>query len=285
MTMQELGASGDHFPTMKTAIGFENRVVVVTGAGTGLGYAIASAFGLAGAKVAVNDLTADRVERACASLTTAGIECRGYPADVRDASAVAAFIDAICDDLGAPEIVVANAGLYPNSSFLELSEAEWDRVIDTNVKGVFLVCQAAARAMVNARRAGQFIIISSGAANRATWGWSHYCASKAAVVMLSRAMALELGEHGIRVNSLLPGYIDVDEGNADLAESYREMARAAAPLGRAGTPADVADAVLMLASPQAGFISGAAVTVDGGASAGPVHLRPAGVPASAPSAE
>lgn len=93
-------------------------------------------------------------------------------------------------------------------------------MLDTNVKGVFLTCQTVARVMVAAERPGQLVVISSGAANTAIWGWSHYCASKAAVVMLTRAMALELGEHGIRVNAMLPGYVDVPEGGAPLASAW-----------------------------------------------------------------
>jgi NAD(P)-dependent dehydrogenase (short-subunit alcohol dehydrogenase family) len=116
-------------------------------------------------------------------------------------------------------------------------------------------------------------VVSSTAAERAFWGWSHYCASKAASAMLARAMALELGGHGIRVNAVLPGYVDVDEGGRHLSPAYREAARAAAPLGRSGSPDDVARAVLLLASPLAGYVSGASLVVDGGASAGPVGLR------------
>ena len=111
-------------------------------------------------------------------------------------------------------------------------------------------------------------------AQRAIRGWSHYCASKAAAVMLARAMALELGTHGIRVNAVLPGYIDVAEGGRHLSPAYRESARTASALGRAGTPEDVARAVVMLASPLADYVSGAALVVDGGASAGPIGLRP-----------
>lgn len=262
---------------MENAQSLRDQVVVITGGATGLGFSIASAFGRAGARIALNDLTQDRVDQACARMDSSGIVCRGYPADVRDGSAVADFMQAVQRDLGTPDVVVANAGLYPNKPFLELSEEEWDRVLDTNVKGVFLTGQAAARAMVEAGRPGQIIVMSSGAANRATWGWSHYCTSKAAVLMLAKAMALELGTYGIRVNAILPGYIEVDEGGAHLSAAYRSSARTANALGRAGTVEDVAEVALMLASPGAGFVTGAAIAVDGGASTGQVGLRPAGV--------
>jgi NAD(P)-dependent dehydrogenase (short-subunit alcohol dehydrogenase family) len=221
----------------------------------------------------VNDMTVERVEVACKPLRQQGGLCRGYPADVRDSAAVSACITAVEAELGTPSIVVANAGLYPNTPFLEMSEAEWDRVIDTNLKGVFLICQTAAQAMVRAGSGGRMIVVSSTAAQRVTWGWSHYCASKAGASVLTRAMALELGVHGIRVNAVLPGYIDVEEGGQHLSAAYREEAREAAPLGRAGTVDDVARAVLLLASPLADYVSGASLVVDGGASTGPVGLR------------
>ncbi len=253
---------------------FAGQTILVTGAATGLGYAIAEQFGRAGAAVAINDLTDERVERACARLSSQGVVCRGFPADVREGAAVRRMVEQVSAALGVPDIVVANAGLYPNTPFLELSEEEWDRVLDTNLKGVFLTCQAVARAMISAGRQGCLITISSGAANAAYWGWSHYCTSKAGVVMLTRAMALELGAHGIRVNAVLPGYIDVEEGGAHLDEAYKAAARAAVPLGRAGTPDDVARAVMLLASPLAGYVSGAALAVDGGSGAGRAGVRP-----------
>jgi NAD(P)-dependent dehydrogenase (short-subunit alcohol dehydrogenase family) len=221
---------------------FSGEIALVTGAATGLGFAIAHAFGRCGAAIALNDLMEDRVEAACERLRQESIACRGYMADVRDVGAVSALITAIEDEMGAPSVAVANAGLYPNTPFLEMSEAEWDRVIDTNLKGVFLICQSAARSMVGAGKAGRIIVVSSTAAQRAVWGWSHYCASKAAAVMLTRAMALELGVHGIRVNAVLPGYIDVADGGRHLSLGYREGARSAASLGRPGTPEDVARA-------------------------------------------
>jgi 3-oxoacyl-[acyl-carrier protein] reductase len=258
---------------MQARIDATGEIVLVTGAATGLGFAIATAFGEAGATVALNDLDPDRVDRAAAKLADRGIHVLGVAADVRDGAAVRLMIERVRGEAGVPTIVVANAGIYPNTPFLDLGEDEWDQVMATNLKGVFLTCQAAARAMVGAGTGGHIVVVSSTGALRALRGWSHYCTSKAGVVMLARAMALELGEHGIRVNAVLPGYIGVDEGGRHLAPGYRETAEAAAALGRPGRPEDVADAVLLLASSLAGFVSGAAVAVDGGASAGPRFLR------------
>jgi 3-oxoacyl-[acyl-carrier protein] reductase len=247
---------------------YAGQVVLVTGAATGLGFAIAEGFGKAGATVALNDLSPERVSSATESLERMGITCGGFPADVRDGMAVRTMVDAVVARFGAPDVTVVNAGIYPNTPFLEIAGDEWQRVIDTNLTGAFLTCQAAALAMVAARKHGQIVTIASGAANTAFRGWAHYSASKAALVMLSRSMALELGEHGIRANSVLPGYVDVPEGGEHLDDVYKRDARLASPLGRPGTPEDVANAVLLLASPLAGYVSGATVSVDGGAGAG-----------------
>lgn len=259
---------------MELTIDFTGETVLVTGGATGLGFAIARAFGAAGARIAVNDLSLDRAQRACDTLAGEGIVAVPVAADVCMQPAVETMIAELIAQLGVPDVVVANAGVYPNTPFLDLTEREWDAVIDTNLKGAFLTCQAAARAMVADGRAGRFVLMSSGAALSAYWGWSHYCASKAAVAMLARAMALELGPHGIRANAVLPGYVDVDEGGRHLDEAYKTAARASSPLGRPATPEDIANAVLLLASPQAGFVSGATLSVDGGSGAGPAGLRP-----------
>jgi 3-oxoacyl-[acyl-carrier protein] reductase len=254
-------------------IGFDNQVVLVTGGATGLGFAIATAFGRAGAHVALNDRSIERANAACERLLNLEIDCRPFAADVRDAQSVASMIDAIEQQFGPISVAVANAGVYPVSSFLEMSEDEWDRVIDTNLKGVFLTCQAVARRMVRLQRPGTLITLGSGAANHAIWGWSHYCASKAGVVLLTKTMALELAEHGIRANAVLPGFIDVAEGGATLCQEYKERARAGIPLGP-GKPEDIANAVVLLASPLAGFVTGTTLVVDGGSSAGKFGLRP-----------
>jgi len=254
-------------------IDFTEQVVLVTGGATGLGMAIATAFGNTGARVALNDVSQSRAAAACERLRAAGITCRDFPADVRDADQVRRMIADVEGGMGPIDVVVANAGVYPVSSFLDMSVDEWDRVLDTNLKGVFLTCQAAAKSMILHGRAGRIITLSSGAANHAIWGWSHYCASKAGVVLLTKAMALELAEHGIRANAVLPGFIDVEEGGAHLSEEYKDRARSGIPLRR-GEPADIANAVLLLASPLAGFVTGTTLVVDGGSSSGKVGLRP-----------
>jgi len=261
---------------MTVQFSFAGQVTLVTGGATGLGLAIATAFGRAGATVALHDLTRERAEAACATCRAQGLACHPYAADVRDGAAVAATVAAIVRDLGRLDIAVANAGIYPNTPFLDLAEAEWRRVIDTNLTGTFNTCQAAARAMVRAGRGGRIIALSSGAANSAIWGWSHYGASKAGVVLLTKGMALELAPHDIRVNSILPGYIDVPEGGQHLAPDYKDRARGTVPLGRPGTPDDIANAALLLAAPLAAYITGTTLVVDGGSSAGRVGLRPVG---------
>lgn len=255
-------------------IDFTGQTALVTGAATGLGLATARALGLAGARLVVNDLTPERAAEAARALEAEGIACAGFAADVRDAAAVERLAGDAERAFGGIDIFVANAGLYPNVPFLEMTEGEWDRVIDTNLKGTFLACQAVARRMVAAGRGGRIVTLSSGAANAAFWGWSHYCTSKAGVVMLTKAMALELAPHDIRVNSVLPGYIDVPEGGGHLSEEYRVAARGNNLRGRAATPEDVANAIVLLCSPLADFVDGTTLVVDGGASAGPARMRP-----------
>ncbi|HET7034886.1 MAG TPA: SDR family NAD(P)-dependent oxidoreductase [Thermomicrobiaceae bacterium] len=258
---------------MPVTVDFAGEVALITGAATGLGFAIAGALGRAGATVALTDLSRERVDAAVAALREQEIAAQGFAADVRDAGAMAGVVDEIGARLGRLDVAVASAGIYPNTPLLQLTPEEWDRVLDTNLKGAFITCQAAARLMIAGGRGGRIVTISSGAANHAIWGWAHYSASKAGVVALTRALALELAPHGIRANAILPGYIDVPEGGRPLSETYKEAARRGIPLRR-GEPADIANAVVMLASPLAGFVTGAALSVDGGSSAGRAHLRP-----------
>jgi 3-oxoacyl-[acyl-carrier protein] reductase len=247
---------------------FAGQTVLVTGGGTGLGLAIARTMARRGARIALNDISPDRLDRARRDLESKGVNVFTVAADVRDQHAVNDMVASVVEHNGSIDMLVANAGVYPVSRFLDMPEHEWDNVLDTNLKGTFLTCQAVARHMIQAVTRGRIITISSGAANAAITGWAHYCTSKAGVVMLTRAMALELASHGIRVNSILPGYIDVEDGGRHLSERYKAEARAGIPLGRPGTPEDVANAVALVASERAGFITGAAIPVDGGSSSG-----------------
>jgi NAD(P)-dependent dehydrogenase (short-subunit alcohol dehydrogenase family) len=179
----------------------------------------------------------------------------------------------VATNLGTPDVVVANAGIYPNTPFLEIAEEEWDRVLDTNLKGAFLTCQAGAALMKKAGR-GCIVTVASGVAVNVLPGWSHYSASKAGVVALTRAMALELGADGIRVNGVMPGYFEIGAGGSHLDEHYKEMAASLNALRRPGATAELAAAVLLLASHLASFVTGVVLPVDGGSSVGKIGLSP-----------
>jgi NAD(P)-dependent dehydrogenase (short-subunit alcohol dehydrogenase family) len=188
---------------------FTNDVVLVTGAGAGIGFAIAKAFHDAGARVALGDFREAALTWAATRL---GNSPRVYTrtVDVRDARSTAEFFEGAERALGSVTVAAANAGIYPNTPVLEMSTEEWDRVMETNMRGVFLTCQAAARAMVARGTRGKIITLSSGAALSGRQGASHYCASKAGVVMFTKVLALELAKHHINVNTIAPGLIEVD---------------------------------------------------------------------------
>lgn len=248
---------------------FRDHVVLVTGAGAGIGQGIARAFHAAGARVALGDVREPAVTRTAAELGT-GVFARVV--DVRDAGSVGGFVEAAEKALGPVTVAVANAGIYPNSPVLDMTVEEWDRVMETNMRGVFLTCQAAARRMVAAGTAGKIITISSGAYNSGRVGAAHYCASKAAVVMFTRVLALELAGRHINVNCIAPGLITVNSEASPISREYIDALLKSIPWGRAGLPADIANAALFLASPYAEYMTGEVLAVNGGTSAGRAFL-------------
>jgi 3-oxoacyl-[acyl-carrier protein] reductase len=247
---------------------FDDRVVLVTGAAQGIGLAIAEAFLRAGARVVLNDRTPERVQIGIESLSAWKAKIHAGPADVARRDEVMGLVDGAVDAFGQLDIVINNAGLYPVTPVLDLTEEEWDQVQDVNLKGTFLVSQAAARHMVRRGEGGQIVNIASGSYKTARLGCAHYCASKAGVVLFTQVLALELAPHQIRVNAIAPGLIEVPESLTPVTSDYAAATLNVIPWGRLGKPEDVAGAVLMLCSEHAGYVTGAVLSVDGGLSAG-----------------
>jgi len=184
-------------------------------------------------------------------------------ADVSQPGGVGAMVKTVVDALGPPEVLVNNAGVFPRASFLDLEEREWDHVLDINLKGSFLCAQAVARALVAAKRSGAIVNISSSAVRGDPRG-VHYSASKAGIVGLTRAMALALAPHGIRVNAIAPGLTDTAQpryGNTEeqIAARAREI-----PLGRIAQPEEIARVAVFLTTAEAGWITGELIHVNGG---------------------
>ena len=253
-----------------------SRVALVTGGARGIGRGIVEAFAADGAAVVVVDRDGEEAERVAGELRDGGAAALAVPLDVREAGAVSAMVERALGRFGRIDVLVNNAGIYPNTPVLEMAEAEWDAVFDVNVKGAFLVSQAVAAAMVARGEGGRIVNISSGAAVSGRPGAAHYCASKAALNMFTKVLAIELAPHDILVTAVAPGLITVP--GADLTGEYVERLIAMTPVKRPGQPSDIANAVLFLASPASSFITGTILGVDGGGLAGrplPLSRRPA----------
>lgn len=241
------------------------KAALVTGAASGIGRAIALALAREGASVGINYTGGDELAQATAKeITDIGSNTDLFEADVRVKSEVGAMFDAFLDRFSKLDILVNNAGVMRNTPFIEVTEAEWDEVIDTNVKGYFLCGQRAARSMVG-RKQGKIINISSTRQIQAWPGNSHYCTSKGAIYMLTRSMALELGPLGIRVNAVSPGTIETDLNRGTLNDpEFRQRRVERIPVGYIAQPQAITSAALFLASDEADFVNGASIMVDGG---------------------
>jgi 3-oxoacyl-[acyl-carrier protein] reductase len=244
------------------------RNVLVTGAGGGIGAAIAERFAAAGDRLVLVDLRPAELSTVAQQLRADhGTEVAELPGDLADAG----HAEGLVGRAGAVDVLVNAAGIYPATPLLEMTAATWDRVQDVNVRAALLTTVAFGRTHVAAGTTGTVVNISSGAATRARPGAAHYATSKAALEMLTKACAVELGGHGIRVNAVSPGFVTVDSDANPVTESYA-AAVSVNPLGRRGEPREIADAVFWLAGPEAGWITGAVLRVDGGSAAGAAGL-------------
>ena len=249
----------------------DERSILITGAANGIGRAIASRFAAAGCRLVLLDLQAQDLERAADALRNTGTDVLALPCDVRDASQIQAAVDQTVQRFGRLDVAVSNAAVYPNTAVVNMEEAEWDLVLDTNLKGSFLVTRAAARQLVKQGSGGKLCLIASGAYSSARRGASHYSASKAGIVMLAKTLSLELAEHRINVNVVSPGLVAVGT-RPGVSEQYKQVLLQTIPWGRAGTPEEIAQVVFFVCSPEAEYLTGSVLSVDGGSSAGRNHL-------------
>jgi glucose 1-dehydrogenase len=238
------------------------NVVAVTGAGSGIGRATAAAFAAAGARVVVSDILPARLEETSALIRAAGHECRTVVADVARREDVDRLV-AACLELRGLDVMVANAGVSLDRPFLDVTEQDLDTTFAVNLKGVFFCGQAAARAMISSGRGGCIVNVGSIYGDNAAAGCAAYAASKGGVKTLTKVMALELGQYGIRVNAVAPGFIRTAMNPMDDPDEERRIA-ATVPVGRVGGPDDIADVVCWLASDEARYVDGQTVFVDGG---------------------
>jgi len=251
---------------MSSARTLDGRIAIVTGGAMGIGYAIAEDLARRGASIAVAD-RAD-AEAAAARLAKAGHRALGVAVDVSDEAAVAAMAAAVERAFGRIDVLVNNAGIYTTLKprpFEEVDVAEFRRVMDVNVMGTFLCCRAVAPAMKR-QGAGRIVNISSGVAFKGNPLMAHYVASKGAVVSLTRALATELGPHGVLVNSVAPGFTLSDgvERNPDLVAGVKEPSLRGRVVARSMVPADLVGAVAFFAAADSAFITGQTLVVDGG---------------------
>ena len=240
------------------------KVALVTGAQQGIGKAIALAYGREGASVVINYLDNQAAAEEIASqIRTLGQRAVPMAGDVARAADVRRMVEA-GESLGGIDILVNNAGIFPRVEFLDMTEVQWDEVLNVNLKGTFLCTQAVAQKLVERGRTGAVINLASSAAFRSSPRGVHYVASKAGIVGVTRATALELAPYRVRVNAIAPGTTDTAQPRYGMSEEELQAAGRQVPLGRMGTPEDVADLAVFLASEEARHITGQTLHVNGG---------------------
>lgn len=240
---------------------FKGQIALVTGASRGIGRAIALGLAERGVKV-LGTATTEAGAQGITEALAAYEGCKGLVLNVTDAAGVDAALDAIIKEHGALHVLVNNAGITRDTLAMRMKDDDWDAVIDTNLKAVFRLSRGVMRPMMK-QRYGRIVNITSIVGASGNPGQANYAAAKAGVAGLTRALARELGSRNITVNCIAPGFIDTDMTKA-LSEEQHAALKAQIPLGRLGQPQDIADAVAFLASPQAGYITGVELHVNGG---------------------
>ena len=238
----------------------KRKTALITGAGQGIGRGIAVRLARDGYNIAIADINLNNLAEAAQEISALGVSVLKIEADVSSAHDVQHMIQATVDEFESLDVLVNNAGIYPFTPFMDITEEQWDKVIAVNLKSVFLCSQAAARIMPDGSR---IIMTSSVASMLGFSGLVHYCASKGGINGLVRALALELAPRQIIVNAVAPGSI-ITPGTSNIDEGSQKATMAKIPLGRLGKPQDIAAAVAFLASEGAGYITGQVLVVDGG---------------------
>ena len=241
----------------------QDQVAVITGAGRGIGRAIALRFAKAGADIACVSRTAENSEKVATEVRSLGRKAWAHAVDVTDAKAVEAAAEKILADAGRIDVLINNAGVTRDGLLMRMSEEDWDTVLDTNLKGAFTFTKAFTRAFLKQKRSGRIINISSVIGLIGNAGQCNYAASKAALIGFTKSIARELGSRNITVNAIAPGFIETDMTAALTPEMRAELLKKI-PLNALGQPEDIAEAALFLAAPAARYITGQTITVDGG---------------------
>ncbi len=236
------------------------RDAVVTGAGSGIGAAIAVALAAKGARVALVDLNEEAAKARAAAIPDA----IGYGCDVRDAASVEATVAAVRDDFGGIDILVNSAGIVALAPAEEIDDRAWEQTIAVNLTGTFLMARAVGRTMISAGRGGRIVNLASQAGSVAIEGHVAYCASKFGVVGITKTLALEWGRHGITVNSISPTVVLTELGRKAWSGPKGDAMKAQIPVGRFAEPDEIAAAAVFLASTEAAMVNGADLLVDGG---------------------
>jgi 2-hydroxycyclohexanecarboxyl-CoA dehydrogenase len=249
---------------------FEGQVALVTVGGRGIGQAVAERLAAEGARLAIFDMNLAGAEETCKRVRDAGGKAKAWGVDVTSRGQVAAAVKAAAADFGSIDVLVNNAGIGSRIPFLDITDADWSKIVGTNLTGYFIVAQEVARVMASQRR-GRIVNVASINAHIGTDNQAAYAASKGGIVALTRVMAFELAPLGIGVNAVSPGPIETELSALNLTPASRRAREERIPQGRLGQPDELAAAIAFLASPDASYVNGTVLVVDGGLVSGGIR--------------